>query len=281
MTTLFAKRLAALLTATALVAAPALAQELVTGHAGGAPSAATKAAIAESVAANGAPDPLPANAPTDDYEFMGWCTGILTGHMELYTKVKPQLDLISQRWNSVDEDNKQQAAQQIEGRALLARFRRVMATAEAAKPSLGPVGQASVQAGLDNWSGVEKIDKQAQAYSWMNFGLPVQCDDKVAVLERTPIVVSKAGQAKLRPVVAPTAAGGAQTLSHFFLGDPPPPPADGKEPLVDALHTAPYKKSVVAELAAQKAAAKKAKEDAAKAQKASAATDAGLRPSDN
>ena len=200
MKTLFATRLLALLVGTALIGGPALAQEILPGHTGSPPSPETRAAIANSIAAAEKLDPLPAGAPTDDYEFMGWCTGILTGHMALYNRVKPQLDVISKRWNTVDEDAKQQAAQQIEGHNLLARFRKVMATAEAAKPGLGATGQAAFQKGMSSWSAVDKIDKQQQAYAWMNFGLPGQCETRVAALEKTPISVAD------RPAAKPIAA---------------------------------------------------------------------------
>lgn len=213
MNTLVATRFAALLASALMAGGPVLAQEIVPRRASP-PPPETKAAIANSVAAAQTVEPLPAGAPTDDYEFMGWCTGILTGHMELYPKVKPQLDVISKRWNTVDEDNKQQAAQQIEGRALLARLRKVMATAEATKPGLGATGQSAFQKGMDSWSGLDKVDKQAQAYSWMNFGFPVQCETRMAALEKTPIVVkdhpatpaAKPVAAATKPAPAPAPA---------------------------------------------------------------------------
>jgi hypothetical protein len=208
MKTLVATPLLALLVGTALIGGPALAQEILPGHTGSPPSPETKAAIANSIAASEKLDPLPAGTPTGDYEFMGWCTGILTGHMELYNKVKPQLDVISKRWNSVDEDNKQQAAQQTEGHALLARFRKVMAAAEATKPGLGATGQAAFQKGMASWAGVDKADKQQQAYSWMNFGFPAQCETRVTALEKTPISVADRSSAKPVATVAKPALKG-------------------------------------------------------------------------
>jgi hypothetical protein len=276
MTTNFSRRLAVLLISGGLIAGPAMSQELIVGH--------IDAPVAKSIAKNPTIsddiDPLPPGTPTDDYEFMGWCTGILTGHMDLYTKVKPQLDLISQRWNSVEEDNKQEADQQIEGHKLLARFRGVMAKAEAQKPSLGPSGQEAIKKGLDNWSKIDAVDKQTQAYSWMNFGLPIQCETKVGALEKTPIVVGRTAVTPI-PVKAASAPVSAKakpkTLHEIILGDGPPPD-DGKQPLVAPGHLAPYGKSVVTELHDQEVAAKAAKAAKAKAE-ADAAANAGLRPS--
>jgi hypothetical protein len=275
MTTDFSRRLAVLLVSSCVAAGPALSQELIVGHTDAPASklAGKLPAVAEE------PEPLPSGAPTDDYEFMGWCTGILTGHMDLYTKVKPQLSVISKRWNSVAEDDKQEAEQQIEGRKLLVRFRGVMAKAEAQKPSLGPTGQASVKKGLDNWSKIDTVDKQAQAYSWMNFGLPVQCETKVASLEKTPIRTTKT--AAVTPAKATAAAPAKpKSLAAKLLGDPnTPPSADGKQPLVAQGHLAPYGKSVVGEMAAERATQKAKAASVKKDQKSdNAVVDAGLRP---
>jgi hypothetical protein len=268
MMTDFSRRLAVLLISGCVAAGPALSQELIVGHTDAPASKSSgKAAIVADE-----PEPLPAGTPTDDYEFMGWCTGILTGHMDLYTKVKPELSAISKRWNSVDEDNKQEADQQVEGHKLLVRFRGVMAKAEVQKPSLGPTGQAAVKKGLDSWSKIDSVDKQAQAYSWMNFGLPVQCETKVASLEKAPIKTASVTSAK-----AATAPAKPKSLAAKLLGDPSPPPADGKGPLIAQGHLAPMGKSVVAELATERAA-QKAKAAAAK-KTDSAVVDAGLRPS--
>ena len=204
----FLTRFLALLVSTALIGGPTLSQEIFPGHTGSPPPPETRAAIANSIAASEKPDPLPAGTPTDDYEFMGWCTGILTGHMELYTKVKPQLDVISRRWSSADEDAKQQAAQQTEGHALIARFRKVMAAVEAAKPGLGVAGQAAFQKGMAGWAAVYKIDKQQQAYAWMNFGFPVQCETRVTALEKNPITLSDRAAAKPVATIAKPAAKG-------------------------------------------------------------------------
>ena len=56
------------------------------------------AAITQATRAISAPDPtddadvIPKGAPSDDYEFVAWCAGILSGHMELFGRVKPELD---------------------------------------------------------------------------------------------------------------------------------------------------------------------------------------------
>jgi hypothetical protein len=302
MTTL-SQRLTLLAAVSVLAAGPALAQEIVGGRTAPLPDA-TKAAIERDTAAEAAGlDPLPPGTPTDDYQFMGWCTGILTGHMDLYTKVKPQLTVISKRWNSVDEDAKQEAGQQTEGRALLGRFRKVMAQAEAQKPGLGPSGQAAVQQGLDNWKGIDKVDAQTQAYSWMNFGLPGQCETKVSDLEKHPISlasitpapataakgVSKASTKTKTKAAPQTQTASAKTgdpktlhgaIENVF-GSDDPDHAVGKKIEIAPGVIADPNKSMVAQLAEQRAAQKKAAADKKAAEAAAssnAAGDAGLRP---
>lgn len=268
MTTNLARTSLALLTAVSLCA-PAVAQELIAGRP---PSPATPAeAKAEAKAgAVGAgpvvasPEELPPGTPTDDYEFMGWCTGILTGHMDLYDKVKPELTAISQRWHSVDEDAKQEADQRTEGKILLARFRKVMATAEASYPSLGPVGQGAIQKGMSSWAKIDTVDRRTQAYSWMSFGLPEQCESKVATLEAHPYAMIATINGKTTTVAAATGGKKKKAAKETYYKDD-----------VEPVHRlAPPDHNIVAEEAAKAKAAR----DAKKAKAAADADSAGLRP---
>jgi hypothetical protein len=181
--------LAALL---ALVAFPALAQ------APAAPIAAKPAAAT----ADADEDRLPKGAPKDDYEFVGWCTGILSGHMELFTRVKPELDEISKRWNTVEQDAKDYAEQHKAGVEIQALFARAMRAAEAASPrDIRPAGQAAANAGVGMWSAINTVDKKNQAYSWLNWELPPRCERVAQELEQR----SKLNAALLRRPTGVTA----------------------------------------------------------------------------
>jgi hypothetical protein len=235
MNTTLPGRLCVLLAATALAAQPVMAQELIrTRPAAPAATLATPqpapAAVVAPMAASAAQpspvsntpasgaDELPQGAPADDYEFLGWCTGILTGHMQLYFRVKPELDAIGKRWNTVESDARQQAEQQAAGKELLAQFRHAMGTVEAASPS--PIsfrGQTAVQKGLATWSNVEKQDKQNQAYSWMNFGLPGRCENKAAELEKS------GGKIKAVAMTTPAAAPAGVTVRTSATAVTPTP----------------------------------------------------------
>src|SRR5437868_6380970 len=62
------------------------------------PPAAAPVMPAQPSASSATPgrDPeIPASAPVDDYGFVAWCHGALSGHMELHDRVKPELDKVS------------------------------------------------------------------------------------------------------------------------------------------------------------------------------------------
>lgn len=129
-------------------------------------------------------DDTPRGAPKDDYLFVAWCEGVLATHMQLYARVKPELDAISLRWNTVEEDAKNYSEQQIAGREAIARFERAMRAAEAASPrNLIPDGRIAMQMGIDRWAELGTVDARNQAYSWMNWELPDRCSRIATQLE--------------------------------------------------------------------------------------------------
>lgn len=129
-------------------------------------------------------DRLPKGAPTDDYEFVGWCVGVLSTHMQLFDKVKPELDVISKRWDTVAEDAKSYADQRSAGEQDLTLFRGAMRAAEAASPrDIRPNGRIAIQRGVAMWNDIDKVDVHNQAYSWMNWELPPRCETVAHDLE--------------------------------------------------------------------------------------------------
>lgn len=181
-----------------LAASPALAQELVVTNpaAKAAPKTTTTPPAAVSLGrdaerAVSAPDPtddadiVPKGAPSDDYEFVGWCQGILSGHMELFGRVKPELDAISKRWNTLEQDEKDYVEQRAAGVKAQALFSRAMRVAEQAAPrEIKPQGQIAISNGVAMWSQINNVDKQSQAYSWLNWGLPARCETIATQLEK-------------------------------------------------------------------------------------------------
>jgi hypothetical protein len=160
------------------LAAPALAQ--------------TAKPTTVAVAAEGADaDDLPPGAPRDDYEFVGWCAGALTGHMALYEQVQPTLKQISKRWGTEAADEKDYAAKQVVGRDLLEQFAEAMKAAErASTQTIAPRGQRAIAMGRDKWAAIATVDENARAYSWLNWGLPERCERVAAQLKTRATLMS-------------------------------------------------------------------------------------------
>lgn len=140
---------------------------------------ATKASAAAE-----AKDDLPPGAPSDDYEFVGWCAGALTGHMALYEQVQPTLKQISKRWGTEAADEVDYAAKQVAGRDLLQQFAEAMKAAEqATTQTIAPRGARAIAQGRDKWAAIATVDANARAYSWLNWGLPERCERVAAQLK--------------------------------------------------------------------------------------------------
>ena len=162
------------------------------------PATSPAAPAAPAVAAANTPDDIPAGAPKDDYEFTAWCYGLVRQHVELYPKVKPELDAISKRLNSAEEDNKLYAETLNDHRQAMAVLARAIEAAERASPR--PINAAGAQAreqGRRMWDNMDTVDKSLQAYSWMNFGVPDRCTRVATALESRSLLFGQALQANV------------------------------------------------------------------------------------
>jgi hypothetical protein len=174
-----------------------------------APEQQTAPAVNQAPDATADAEVLPRGAPSDDYEFVAWCSGILSGHMELFTRVKPELDVISKRWNTLEQDERDYALQREAGLKAQAMFARAMRAAEAASPrEITPSGQAAIASGVGMWKDINTVDKTNQAYSWLNWGLPARCEKIAASLEQRSTLAAAArrqpaGLAPATPVAPP------------------------------------------------------------------------------
>ena len=126
---------------------------------------------------------LPKGAPGDDYGLVSWCRGALTGHMALYTLVKPELKSI-ERPGEVAEDEKQDHLQMQAGRDYLALYRRAMLAAE--KASLHPLHERGVTIqgqGEAIWTVVKAAPPRTRMWSWLMWDLPGRCETAAKRLE--------------------------------------------------------------------------------------------------
>lgn len=164
-------------------ASPALAQV---------PAAAPTPAIT-AVADAPKVDDWPKGAPHTDYEFVGWCYGVLRQHMEFYTQVRPELTAISKRWKTEEEDEKSYADQMAAGKSILAEMTRALEMTERASPRpIQTQGAAAIEQGRKMWAEFNTVDKTMQAYSWMNWELPEKCPKVAKTLENRSTLMAPA-----------------------------------------------------------------------------------------
>ena len=142
---------------------------------------------------------IPSSAPADDYGFVAWCHGALTGHMELHDRVRPELDKVSPG----ADDTKLTAA----GEEYLALYARALKAAEKASPTnIHDRGEQADAAGYRIWAAARAAEPRTQMWSYLMWELPPRCEVVAKRLEERSTLFAEA----LRP--APNA--------------PPPPPGE-------------------------------------------------------
>jgi len=131
---------------------------------------------------------IPASAPTDDYGFVAWCHGALSGHMELYERVKPELDKVSP---GQDDKPMNQA-----GREYLALYAKALKAAEAASPTnIHNRGVQANAAGYRIWAAARTAEPRTQMWSYLMWELPPRCEIAAKRLEERSTLFGQA----LRP----------------------------------------------------------------------------------
>jgi hypothetical protein len=118
---------------------------------------------------------IPKGAPTDDYGLVAWCRGALTGHMALYTLVKPEMKSM-ERPGEVAYDEKSDAAQMQAGREYLALYARAMQAAEKTDPKLITRGLALRSQGEGIWTEAKAAAPRKRMWSWLMWDLPGECE---------------------------------------------------------------------------------------------------------
>ena len=121
-------------------------------------------------------EPVPAGAPADDYGLVSWCTGALTGHMTLYTLVRPTLDILP---DSRPKDTAALDAEQTKaGREYLALYQQATRAAEKASPRpIAERGLAMRRAGYAIWAATRSTsDAKARMWTWLGWELPGRCE---------------------------------------------------------------------------------------------------------
>ena len=120
-------------------------------------------------------EPFPIGAPHDDYGFVGWCYGALSGHMELFKVVKPELDKLP---DSDPKETKALDAEQLKaGQEYLALYKRAMEAAEKASPQpINVRGGAAIKLGGNIWAPALQADPKTRMWSYLSWDLPGRCE---------------------------------------------------------------------------------------------------------
>ncbi|MGC1301524.1 MAG: hypothetical protein WA840_04035 [Caulobacteraceae bacterium] len=145
------------------------------------PSAvAAAAAVTPPVAEDG---DVPKGAPTADYDFVAWCHGALSGHMALYTLVKPELKSI-ERPEEVADDEKADVEQMKAGREYLALYARALHTASKTHPKEMAARREKAEAeGEAIWDPAKSAEPRTRMWSWLLWDLPGRCEVAAKRLE--------------------------------------------------------------------------------------------------
>ena len=119
-------------------------------------------------------EPFPVGAPHDDYGFVGWCFGALSGHMDLYKVVKPELDKQS---TNKKEDAALDSEQMTAGREYLALYKKAMEAAEKASPNpINIKGAQAIKSGANIWTPAQDADPKTRMWSYLSWDLPGRCE---------------------------------------------------------------------------------------------------------
>jgi len=142
---------------------------------------------ASTAAASNPAPPAPTGAPTNDYQFVAWCYGALSGYLDLHDEVMPEVTRIESTWrrpgSKLADDLKVYETQQRQGRADLKTFQAALTAAE--KASMQPInaqGAVAVRRGRAIWNAGPEVTKARKAQEWMSWALPARCDRVAANL---------------------------------------------------------------------------------------------------
>jgi hypothetical protein len=169
----------------------------------------------------------PVSAPSDDYGYVGWCFGAVSGYVDLYDRAMPEVIRIERAWPTPGtEENIKEVypAQKRDAVASLALFRRAIEAAEKASPTpIAPQGAAAIKRGRGVWTGATTVPKAQLAQFWMSWSPPAKCEETAKALEARANLFGQALTANAAAAAPPAPAVAA-----------PPPPEPAPAPLAEA-----------------------------------------------
>lgn len=142
---------------------------------------------------------IPHGAPKDDYGFVAWCRGALTGHIDLYPSVKGELETLARDAEAMSESKMKTEAEIAKskaywekelkhraesdeimlaaGRDYLNLYTEALAAADAASATnQHAYGEAQRDAGFRLWAAARGADDRQRAEVWTGWELPARCE---------------------------------------------------------------------------------------------------------
>lgn len=134
----------------------------------------------------------PAEAPSSDFEFVAWCHGVLSGHMELGERAGER-DEVTERV----------------GLAYLQGYETALTLSDAGKTAEGrDKAEAARERGFRNWDAARSADQATQSATYLAWQLPGDCEHAAVRLSGRPNLF-----ASLLGPSAPADDGPVQTAS--------------------------------------------------------------------
>lgn len=167
-----------------------------------------------------------ATPPTDEYGYIAWCYGALSGYVDLYDTVMPEVTRIEKAFPGPDGAAaalKEYPAMRIQARSDLKTYGSAITAAEKASPRpIAEYGAAAMKKGRSIWGGSEAIDKARLAQVWMSWSPPGDCETRAKTLETKSNLLGQALNYNVKSAVPvePQAAPAPEPEAA-----PPPPPA--------------------------------------------------------
>jgi len=180
-----------------------------------------------------------ATAPTDDYGYVGWCYGALSGYVDLYDKVMPEVTRIEKTFPGPDGFNaamKEYPAMRDQARKDLLVYRSAIVAAEKASPRpISEYGAAAIKKGRSVWTGAEQVEKARVAQVWMSWAPPGDCDTRAKALETKSNLFGQAlnYNVKKGEAPAPSATEASPAVEAAAPVAEPQAPAPAETPVAD------------------------------------------------
>ena len=142
----------------------------------------------------------PSGAPADDFAFVNWCKGALSGHMALMASVQPELVSLEHAGKETTDDARLDQEQMAAGREYLELYTRAIEAAEkAGGGDLHARGAAAQAQGDRIWSAARATDARTRMWSWLMWELPARCEIAARKLETRSSLFGEAFKATADP----------------------------------------------------------------------------------